>query len=255
MTSRLQNRRDTAANWTSNNPTLAAGEIGYETDTAKFKIGNGSTAWNSLDYAYTAGLPGATGPTGPTGPVGATGPTGPNNITSITAGTGLTGGTITTSGTVAIDTSVVTTLTGSQTLTNKTLGMPILISPEERLTVTATAATGTINFDLATTAGLFYTANASANFTLNFRGNSGTTLNSLLAVGDSITAVFLNTNGSSAFFANAFQVDGASVTPRFMFGTAFSAGNANSIDAYAFTIIKTAATPTFVVLASQARYA
>ena len=54
MTTRLQQRRDTAANWTSNNPTLATGEIGYETDTAKFKIGNGSTAWTSLAYAYGA---------------------------------------------------------------------------------------------------------------------------------------------------------------------------------------------------------
>ena len=51
MTSRLQQRRDTAANWTSNNPTLANGEIGYETDTKKFKIGDGSTAWTSLSYA------------------------------------------------------------------------------------------------------------------------------------------------------------------------------------------------------------
>ena len=79
MTSRLQNRRDTAANWTSNNPTLAAGEIGLETDTAKYKMGDGTTAWNSLAYAYTAGAAGATGPTGPigaTGPSGATGPTG-----------------------------------------------------------------------------------------------------------------------------------------------------------------------------------
>jgi len=72
MTSRLQQRRDTAANWTSNNPTLAAGEIGYETDTAKWKVGNGSTAWASLAYAYTAGAAGATGPTGPTGPTGTT---------------------------------------------------------------------------------------------------------------------------------------------------------------------------------------
>lgn len=54
MTTRIQSRRDTAANWTSNNPTLAAGEIGYETDTAKFKIGTGSTAWTSLAYATGA---------------------------------------------------------------------------------------------------------------------------------------------------------------------------------------------------------
>lgn len=81
MTSRLQQRRDTAANWTSNNPILAAGEIGLETDTAKWKMGNGSTAWNSLSYAYTAGAAGATGPTGPTGASGPTGPTGPTGAT------------------------------------------------------------------------------------------------------------------------------------------------------------------------------
>ena len=80
MTSRLQNRRDTAANWTSNNPTLAAGEIGLEVDTSKFKMGDGSTAWTSLAYAYTAGATGPTGATGPqgvTGNTGATGPVGP----------------------------------------------------------------------------------------------------------------------------------------------------------------------------------
>ena len=96
MTARLQNRRDTAANWTSNNPTLAAGEIGYETDTSKFKIGDGATAWSSLAYAYTAGAAGATGPTGPTGatgPVGATGSTGATGaggVENINAQTGTT---------------------------------------------------------------------------------------------------------------------------------------------------------------------
>jgi hypothetical protein len=88
MTSRLQNRRDTAANWTSNNPTLAAGEIGLETDTTKYKMGDGTTAWNSLAYAYTAGAAGATGPTGP---IGATGPTGVVGPTGVTGPTGFGG--------------------------------------------------------------------------------------------------------------------------------------------------------------------
>lgn len=82
MTSRMQQRRDTAANWTSNNPTLAAGELGIETDTKKMKVGDGTTAWASLAYAATG------------------------TVTSITAGTGLTGGTITGSGTVALSTPV-----------------------------------------------------------------------------------------------------------------------------------------------------
>jgi len=50
----LRHRRDTAANWTANNPVLEAGQIGYETDTRRFKFGNGSTAWNSLAYGVGA---------------------------------------------------------------------------------------------------------------------------------------------------------------------------------------------------------
>jgi len=76
----FQHRRDTAAVWTSYNPVLASGEIGLEIDTSLFKMGNGSTPWNSLPYG---GLKGPTGPgggaqgaTGPTGS-GVTGPTGP----------------------------------------------------------------------------------------------------------------------------------------------------------------------------------
>lgn len=94
MTSRLQNRRDTAANWTANNPTLAAGELGLETDTAKFKMGNGSTAWNSLAYAYTAGAAGTQGTTGTQGTVGPQGTTGLQGTTGtqgITGTQGLTG--------------------------------------------------------------------------------------------------------------------------------------------------------------------
>lgn len=92
MTSRLQNRRDTAANWTSNNPSLGAGEIGYETDTAKYKIGTGSTAWTSLAYAYTAGAQGTTGAQGASGTNGAQGLTGSQGATGAQGTTGTTGG-------------------------------------------------------------------------------------------------------------------------------------------------------------------
>ena len=142
------------------------------------------------------------------------------------------------------------TLAGVQTLSNKTL-----VSPDERCTVSATAATGTVNFDVSTQAVLYYTTNASANFTLNFRGDSGTTLNSILATGDSVSAVFLNTNGATAYYPTVFQIDGSAVTPKWLGGSAPTSGNASSTDAYSFTIIKTASTPTYTVLAGQARFA
>ena len=56
MATRMQQRRGTAAQWTAANPTLAAGEIGFETDTNKFKMGNGSSAWTSLAYFVDASI-------------------------------------------------------------------------------------------------------------------------------------------------------------------------------------------------------
>jgi len=141
------------------------------------------------------------------------------------------------------------------TITGGTSTNSILVSPEERTTVSATAATGTINFDAATQSVLYYTTNASANWTLNVRGSSGTTLTSMLEVGDSITVVFLNTNGATAYYPTVYQIDGTAVTPKWQGGTAPSAGNASSIDAYSLTIIKTAATPTYTVLGSQTKFA
>ena len=84
----LQLRRGTAAEWFSSNPVLADGEMGLETDTRLFKMGNGVLNWNSLPYG---GLVGAVGPTGPTGPEGSTGPTGPDGPTGVTGPEGSTG--------------------------------------------------------------------------------------------------------------------------------------------------------------------
>jgi hypothetical protein len=163
-------------------------------------------------------------------------------------------------------TSTTTTLTGTQTLTNKTLTSPvintatatgpILIAPEERTTVSATAATGTVNFDAATQGVLYYTTNASANWTLNVRAASGVTLASMLATGDAITISFLVTNGSTAYRHTALTIDGNAQTVLFSGGTAPAAGNASSVDAYSFTIVKTAGTPTYTVFgAGPIKYA
>ena len=128
----------------------------------------------------------------------------------------------------------------------------ILTAPIEADSIVASAATGTINVDLVTSAYWYYTVNATANFTLNFRGNSTTSAASLLAVGQSISVVFLNTNGATPYYPNAFQIDGVAVTPKWSGGTAPTAGNASAIDGYTFSIIKTAATPTYTVLAGGA---
>jgi len=89
----IQFRRDTAAAWTAANPVLASGEMGLETNTGQFKIGNGATPWNDLAYGGIAGGPGATGATGLTGSTGATGIQGPEGSTGSTGPTGSTGAT------------------------------------------------------------------------------------------------------------------------------------------------------------------
>jgi hypothetical protein len=139
--------------------------------------------------------------------------------------------------------------------TSPTLTTPVIISPEERMTVSATAATGTINFDAATQGVLYYTSNASADWTLNVRGNSGATLNSILVTGDAITVAFLVTTGSTAYKHSALTIDGSAQTVKWSGGTAPSAGNASSIDAYSFTIIKTASATFTVLGAGPIKYA
>ena len=78
----------------------------------------------------------------------------------------------------------------------------------------------------------------------------------MLTTGDSITVVWLNTNGATAYYPNVLTVDGATsgVSVKYQGGTAFSAGNASSIDSYVYNIVKTASA-TFTVLASQTKFA
>jgi len=142
----------------------------------------------------------------------------------------------------------------AETLTNKIIDEPVLISPEERTTVSATAAGSTIQFDIKTQGVLYYTSNSTGNWTINVRGDSGTTLNSIMTTGDALTVVFLATNGATPYYGSALTIDGNAVTPKFQNGVAFSAGNASAIDIYTYTIIKTASA-TFTVLAGQTKFA
>jgi hypothetical protein len=152
---------------------------------------------------------------------------------------------------------VISNETGSGSLVfgdNPALNYPVLKSPKELTTISATAATGTVAYDQQNQADLFYTSNASANFTLNFRGSSSLTLNNAMSVGETATLVFRNTNGSTPYYPNVIQIDGTTVTPKWLGGTAPSAGNASSIDVYSFVITKTA-NATFTVLGSVSKFA
>lgn len=172
-------------------------------------------------------------------------------VTSITAGTGLTGGAITTSGTIALDYTAASPWTGKQTFTGSTSVLAAkFVNALETATISAIAATGTINYDITTQSVLYYTTNASANWTTNLRASSGTTLNTAMATGESITAAFLVTQGATAYYNSAVQVDGTTVGVTIKWQSAVpTAGNASGIDVYTYTVIKTAAA-TFTVLAS-----
>jgi hypothetical protein len=132
--------------------------------------------------------------------------------------------------------------------------LPTFTSPKEANVVSATAATGTVNLDVATSSVLIYTTNASGNWTLNVRGNSTTTLDSLMSTGEQITVVFESPNGGTAYYPTAFNIDSVAVTPKWLGGTAPASGNINSTDVYVYTIRKTGAA-TFTVLASQNKFA
>jgi hypothetical protein len=125
----------------------------------------------------------------------------------------------------------------------------------EKITVTNTVTTGTVNYDLLSQAILYHTGDASGQFTVNFRGDGSNTLNAMLAVGESATAAFLNTNSTTAYYTTFVTIDGTStnVVTKWQGGSVPSSGNSLSIDAYAFTIIKTAAS-TYTVLAAQSQF-
>ena len=152
----------------------------------------------------------------------------------------------------AVSDADVASLAGTETLTNKTLTNPLLSSPEESVNIIASAPTATQAIDFVTSGVHYFTSNSTSNVTLNFRGDATpTTLNSMMAIGGSITVSVLFTNGSTAYYASAFQIDGSAVTPKWSGGTAPTAGNASSVDLYSFNIVKTA-NATFTVFASGA---
>lgn len=275
MAQQIQLRNDTAANWTSANPILAAGEFGIETDTLKYKLGDGSTAWASLSYASLpatavtlAGIQTLTNKTltAPTLTAPLLGrddsSTEGGQIDFARATDNAIGWSIDAYGNTTTPalrfiqngSSVAFSVNASRQIAGASLLSPNLIASTETTNIVGAAfATGTNNVDVLTASVWWYNSNATASGTLNIRGNSGTTLNSLLSTGQSITVAAIIQNGATAYYPSSFTVDGSAITPKWSGGTAPSAGNATANDVYTYTITKTA-NATFTVWAAQTKF-
>jgi hypothetical protein len=185
------------------------------------------------------------------------GGTGVATITGVIKGNGTSALTAATAGTDFVAPGTATTFTATQTFTGSTsVPAEIVRNIVEPVTVSATAATGTIALYPSTQSVLYYTTNASGNFTVNLTWSSGTTMNTALSTGQAVTVAFMVTNGATAYYNNVIQVDGTTsgVTTRWQGGIAPVGGNASSIDIYTYTVIKTGSA-TFTVLASQTKFA
>ena len=159
-----------------------------------------------------------------------------------------------TAGTDYVAPGTVTTFTALQTFSGTSANLAqALVNSSEIVTVNASAAGGTINYDATTQSIVYYTVNASSNWTVNFRASVGTTLNTALATGRSVSVVLMATQNATPYYNNIIQVDGNTIVPKYQGGIAWTGGNASGIDVYVYTIIKTASA-TFTVLASQTKF-
>jgi len=143
--------------------------------------------------------------------------------------------------------SITTATVTTATVTN--LSTPRI---SETITITASAPTANTNYDALTQTIQMYTSNLTANFTLNVRGNSTTTFNSITSIGQSVTCTLIVTNGSNSFWPNTLQIDGSNVTSKWQTSTP-TGGNVNKTNLYTYSIIKTASA-TYTILASQADF-
>ncbi len=206
---------------------------------------NTAPSWGKIDLA-----------THITGTLGvANGGTGVATITGIIKGAGTSAFVAATAGTDYVTAATATTFTALQTFSGSTSNFAMLVSNvKEKVTISATAATGTINYDITTQPVIYYTSNAAANWTVNFRASSGTSLNTAMSTGEAATVAFLVTNGATPFYNSTIQVDGNSATVKYQgSGGAWVSGNASGVDIYCYTIVKTGS-GAFTVFASQAQY-
>ena len=262
---------------TTNVTTFSAGTTGFTPSSATSGAvtlagtlattngGTGLTAFTSGGAVYASSTSALTTGTLPTA-------SGGTNLTSFTSGgavyatstsalttgtlpiaSGGTGATTLAGANIAL-LNVAQTFTATQTFngTSATEAMKTL-NIAEPANVVGTAPTSTTNFYINSGAVQYYTANTANNWTLNFAFSSGTSLNTAMAVGDSMSCTMIVTNSTTAYYPSAFTIDGTSVTPKWQGGSAPTSGDASALDSYTFVIIKTASA-TYTVLASQTKF-
>jgi hypothetical protein len=198
VVTQIQVRRGTASQWTSTNPTLAAGEFGFETDTNKIKCGTGATAWTSLPYLNNDG-----------------------DITGVTASTGLSGGGTSGTVTVSIDTAVTADLTTAQTLTNKTL-------TDAKINLGFDAETASYTAVLANNSQVVTMSNASANiFSIPTNASVafpiGTQIN-VLQIGAGQTTIQAVTSGTTTIQSTGAAPAAPLLRARYSAATCLKAG-------------------------------
>lgn len=124
----------------------------------------------------------------------------------------------------------------------------------ETVSVRASNASATVTFNVTSQSIMYFTGNTNANVIVDLRASDSNTLNSIMTVGQSVTAVLMLPQSSTAYYVTGVRVDGNTVVPKYQGGTAWSSGSTNSTDSYSFTVIKTADS-SFAVFVSQTKFA
>lgn len=147
-------------------------------------------------------------------------------------------------------------ITSLGTLTGLTVtGTSYIQQAKEKTVISATIPASTTNFDVLSGAINYYTTSMNANITLNVRGNSTTTFNSITSIGDSVTIALVTTSGATAYIPSTFRIDSVTITPKWSGNIAPlpSLLQTSGVNSYTYTIIKTAVS-TYTVLGSYSGY-